>query len=482
MKHFTQSIIALALLFVAGAVNAVAETEKVHADFTNATETSHGFWDAETQTLSWDETWGNQVKNLGLPSGDISAYEKLVVDCADLVGQSFRILIYNGSANTTLVVDKEGTSEFILADYLSAEQLKAVTEICLSGGNQAKPGSVRINDLYLETFAPAEGAKAEADFTNATETSHGFWDAETQTLSWDETWGNQVRNIGLPSGDISAYEKLVVECADLVGQSFRILIYNGSASTTLVVSEEGVSEFILADYLSADQLKNVTEICLSGGNQAKPGSVRIVQLYLQEFAGTAGPVVDDGEMLTGAMFMDYTNEANPAVTDCAYVLNSSTSLAYGDVNVNWKKYADLTAYDRLVVTVVSGAPRFCFNRLTADGQDTDDGVGSEMIDIPGKAWATEKYQTVDGNAYTIDLKAITADQGFARLHCIKGANWNNVTVKSMKLYKDGDDTTGISSVENLELRTESCFDLQGRRVAQPQKGLYIINGKKVLVK
>jgi hypothetical protein len=26
------------------------------------------------------------------------------------------------------------------------------------------------------------------------------------------------------------------------------------------------------------------------------------------------------------------------------------------------------------------------------------------------------------------------------------------------------------------------FDLQGRKVAQPQKGLYIVNGKKVVIK
>ncbi len=47
---------------------------------------------------------------------------------------------------------------------------------------------------------------------------------------------------------------------------------------------------------------------------------------------------------------------------------------------------------------------------------------------------------------------------------------------------DGESSTGISAVENSELRTESCFDLQGRRVAQPTKGLYIMNGKKTVVR
>ena len=46
-----------------------------------------------------------------------------------------------------------------------------------------------------------------------------------------------------------------------------------------------------------------------------------------------------------------------------------------------------------------------------------------------------------------------------------------------------DETTGISSVDNsLFTIDNSCYDLQGRRVNVPQKGLYIVNGKKVIIK
>lgn len=46
---------------------------------------------------------------------------------------------------------------------------------------------------------------------------------------------------------------------------------------------------------------------------------------------------------------------------------------------------------------------------------------------------------------------------------------------------DGE-TTGIGSINSEESKVNSFYDLQGRRVAQPTKGLYIVNGKKVLVK
>ena len=53
----------------------------------------------------------------------------------------------------------------------------------------------------------------------------------------------------------------------------------------------------------------------------------------------------------------------------------------------------------------------------------------------------------------------------------------------MTMIFDDDDVTGVNEVRSQkeDVRSE-WFDLQGRKVAQPQKGLYIVNGKKVMVK
>lgn len=74
---------------------------------------------------------------------------------------------------------------------------------------------------------------------------------------------------------------------------------------------------------------------------------------------------------------------------------------------------------------------------------------------------------------------------------------NNVTIPAGKAYLDAtgvetsrlsivfddNETTGIRLTENSELRTENVvYDLQGRRVMNAQKGLYIVNGKKVVIK
>ena len=50
----------------------------------------------------------------------------------------------------------------------------------------------------------------------------------------------------------------------------------------------------------------------------------------------------------------------------------------------------------------------------------------------------------------------------------------------------GDDADGIGSIQNSKVKiqndTEAWFDLSGRRVQKPGKGLYINNGKKIIIK
>ena len=143
-----------AMLLGIGQMNAA--TEKAQADFTGVTASEYSTWDSETQTLAWTISYANALHNMGLPTGDLTKYEKVVVECADLQATSFRILIYVNGEATPITVNKEGVSTFTLRNYLSDAALKNVEEVTLSGGNEDGTGSVRIVDFYLETFDPEQ--------------------------------------------------------------------------------------------------------------------------------------------------------------------------------------------------------------------------------------------------------------------------------------------------------------------------------------
>jgi len=53
---------------------------------------------------------------------------------------------------------------------------------------------------------------------------------------------------------------------------------------------------------------------------------------------------------------------------------------------------------------------------------------------------------------------------------------------SAPLLSIGGEATGIKTIDNSQLTIDNVYDLQGRRVAQPAKGIYIINGKKFAIK
>jgi len=141
---------------------------------------------------------------------------------------------------------------------------------------------------------------------------------------------------------------------------------------------------------------------------------------------------DDGEWkeLTAEDFKswsaaDETGIATGAVT-CALALNESTGLPYGDGNVYYLSYADLTNADKFVITATEGTPRLLFNRKVDQGT-----MGYEY---PKTGTFVTKTTEGDVTTYTVDITALVKAQGFAHLHAIKGANWANTTVTSMKYH------------------------------------------------
>ena len=49
-------------------------------------------------------------------------------------------------------------------------------------------------------------------------------------------------------------------------------------------------------------------------------------------------------------------------------------------------------------------------------------------------------------------------------------------------YSDEEGTTGMNSTKQIKGEKAVYYNLQGQRVDKPRKGLYILNGKKVVIK
>ena len=335
------------------------------------------------------------------------------------------------------------------------------------------------------TSANAKVEQVHATFENPSNTNT-TWNSETRTFTWSTTYYNQLRNIGLPSGDITKYKKLVVDCQMVTGNQFRILFYKGGSNLTLY-AKDGVNEFIIKDELEAlapndynEYLLQCDEICLSGDNAAAPGEAIINAVYLETYPENESVDIPDIQYeedpgKPAGEFVDFT-AAFPSLqpriglgTDGHPIV-----LGNGDVVVGQRSQnviADLSAYSKLTLVTTPGLKLVLYmNHEVAAQQNAGD-----YADADAGKYVFKDVQAGDDGIIEVDLTQF--DKQDLNCICLPWDNSNKGTVWYLLLTEN--DTVGIETVKSDEA-ADAVYDLQGRRVAQPVKGLYIINGKKVV--
>lgn len=104
------------------------------------------------------------------------------------------------------------------------------------------------------------------------------------------------------------------------------------------------------------------------------------------------------------------------------------------------------------------------NKLVAATEDTPIG-GDGVYD----------YILKDGKFYHASAGTIAAGKAYLHLDAAPAA-------REFSIIFDDDNTTAIEAVKAQKTENGEYFNLNGQRVAQPTKGLYIVNGKKVIIK
>ena len=129
------------------------------------------------------------------------------------------------------------------------------------------------------------------------------------------------------------------------------------------------------------------------------------------------------------------------------------------------------------IPVMTGAAAVSDNDLvagTGDAVDTEDGDYTNMI-----------LNNIDGNVgfYFAAGKTVAANRAY--LHILTTLAPDKADGSRMTMVFGDETPTGISekvTVNSEKFATAPVYNLNGQRVAQPTKGLYIVNGKKVVVK
>ena len=227
------------------------------------------------------------------------------------------------------------------------------------------------------------------------------------------------------------------------------------------------------------------------------------RLLYEYFPNRSAKVLDDILSYVNVDDFEAPEEWVPMTRDMFYVWNGTgadakpvqdwnldwnlgSSLSGGNVvvgsnSVTYNQFADLSKYERLIVRGSGSGFRIVANRLE------DHGPYKELItDINEQSpyWDSE-YGVLSIPLEVLsnknDSKGASRIDGFVHLNTIKVSSGNQLTVKDLYLVPKPE----VNSVD-MALRSQvndgKYYNLNGQEVKYPTKGMYIRNGRKVIIR
>ena len=139
----------------------------------------------------------------------------------------------------------------------------------------------------------------------------------------------------------------------------------------------------------------------------------------------------------------------------------------------------IEAYTPLVLKKADNATIFKVMKSTTGSPI----VGNKLVRGPGEEVSgSGKYVLTlqDGVVAFAELQAHSAVIPTTKAYL--DLSGNNARPRLSARFIKGNNVTGISGIDSLENNENVIYNLRGQRVENPTKGLYIINGKKVIIK
>ena len=247
---------------------------------------------------------------------------------------------------------------------------------------------------------------------------------------------------------------------------------------------------------SATRTISVSNASLVYGSNSSPNYNEVTAVYKVSADGNVTITPSDWMRFYGITVATNSNNA-VTVSSAAYATIVTTG------NVDFSKTPGVTAYKAtisgtsLVLSEVTAAPANTPLIIAADAAayvlaiTTDTPSAVEDNDLQAANTDITQADATDGKTIYV-LNKVDDTVGFYKLSATG-------TLKAGKAYVELDSTTdasalnffisdehetdGVKAVNALEVMTkDGIYDMQGRKVIRPSKGLYIVNGKKVVIK
>ena len=382
-----------------------------------------------TITATWAavaDTYKAGSKNIAVNVVNATIYEK-VTNANQLVAGNEYILVATGNNKAMGVQNssiRKSVNVTISEDKVSITD-EEVAILTLGGSSSGWTFLASDNDKYLA-------------LTSASNAIHASTDASANGSKWTITNDFQLTNVGYDD---------------------RVLKYNsGDPRFACYTSGQQTAVLFVKAGSDVSTTVSIASACTDGekyyGTYSNDKAFRVPEDLTVSAIG-----ISDGKLVV----TDYT--AGDVVKANTGVMISSTKagthnliLTESDgteISGNCLKASGNTGIDADGMS--TAAPDCKYYRLTMHNPATDNKIGFWWGAPDGAA-----FDVVANKAY-LAVPVAAARSGF-------------------NLFGD-DDTTGIEELKNSKTEElKSYYNLNGQRIANPSKGLYIVNGKKVIIK
>lgn len=265
-----------------------------------------------------------------------------------------------------------------------------------------------------------------------------LWEG-THAVNWDNTLTIEAAKFV----DAQVGQKIVIEFTNATGEVIELHSNGGMLPGTRyehhIYADQSSMEVFITKGMLARLKESGLEVCGTGFTATKA------------WYGDGKDNVDDNTVWTGYFWMDEWSTLEVAKTSFD--------------GINWSDYKAIRFYSE------ANRTNYVINVLTKWGDDGKLGDQTTMT-------MTNDYAEL--NIENIDMAAKLAEVDRLMVQCNKedGDPFNFTAIVLVKK-----ETTGINTLNvEREMLNGEVYNLAGQRVHNPRKGLYIVNGKKVMMK
>lgn len=266
-----------------------------------------------------------------------------------------------------------------------------------------------------------------------------LWEG-THAVNWDNTLTVEAAKFA----DAVIGQKIVIEFKDATGEVIELHSNGGMLPGTRyahhLYADQSAMEVFITPAMLARLKESGMEICGTGFTATKA------------WYGDGKENVDESTVWTGYFWMDEWSTLEVA------------KISFD--GINWNDYKAIRFYSE------ANRTDYVINVLTKWGDDGKLGDQTTMT-------MTDEYAEL--SLENIDMAAKLADVDRLMVQCNKegGAPFNFTAIVLVK--KESAGICGLTDSASSSV-SNAKFDLQGRRVNQPAHGLYIVSGKKLIVR